>query len=411
MPSASPTHNHYHVHAALLAMTIVAVLVMSVPKALSALGSRGLDKLLLVHSSQKDMGTLLQRLAFENPNILPVYGSSELTRPEPNRADQFFANAPTGFKVCPVGAAGNTTLMMAQKLAAQGSTLNDRKLVMMLSCSWFRRDAIPADNYKGGFSIAQAMKIMLDGQLDPDIRRRLAERMLDYPETLKDQPALAACVRQAAKPAGGLAAWLIASQRSLLYFQHTSLAIEDDLGTLMSIGGTGEVEPPLKIATSNPLSWDLILADAEKYAHPPYGKPANPKDYVRNSPPGSRDRSFIDGFGHDSYKEWSDFELLLDTLKYLHAKPMIIAIPLDGPFEEAAGTTKEALYYYYNRLEKLCAARGFPLQHFPDHDKDQVFVIDHGAHLTGKGWLYVNHLLDDFYHDRLPAKVKSTNNP
>ncbi len=408
MPAASPTQTH--LPAALIATLIVTALVMAVPQVLSTVGRKGLEKLLVVQNSQKDMGVLQQRLAFEAPNVLPLYGSSELTRLEPNRADQFFASSPTGFKVCPVGAAGNTTLMIAQKIGAQGSQVRGHKLVVVLSTSWFRRPEIPADHYKGSFSITQAMQIMLGGDLDSDLRRRFAQRMLDYPDTLKDQPALEACVREAAKP-DAVSSWLSMTQRPMLYFQRASLSVEDGLATLLGLVRHPNTDKALTLAKSDPFSWEQILSRADEFALPPNGKPAPAKDYVRTDPPGSRDKSFIDGFGHDQNKEWMDFELLLDTLKHLQAKPLIIAVPLDGQYEEAHGLSPAGLYYYYNRLEKLCAKRGFPLAHFPDHDQDKLFVVDHSSHVTGKGWLFVNHLLDDFYHDRLPATAASPTNP
>src|SRR5215471_7878677 len=58
----------------------------------------------------KNQGLAFQRAAAHRPDILLLYGSSELTDPIPNRASDFFASAPTGFQVCPVGKAGATSL-------------------------------------------------------------------------------------------------------------------------------------------------------------------------------------------------------------------------------------------------------------------------------------------------------------
>lgn len=85
------------------------------------MAGRGMVELLTEPGIHKDLGLHLQRRAFRDPHVLPVYGSSELDLlPFDTRPDKVFAGGGTGFRVCPVGRAGNTCLAMAQKLAALG---------------------------------------------------------------------------------------------------------------------------------------------------------------------------------------------------------------------------------------------------------------------------------------------------
>src|SRR5215831_20122379 len=78
----------------------------------------------------KNQGLAFERAAARTPDILLLYGSSELIDPIPNRASDFFHKEPTGFEVCPVGKAGTTSLIILQKLAALGSELRGRKVVV-----------------------------------------------------------------------------------------------------------------------------------------------------------------------------------------------------------------------------------------------------------------------------------------
>src|SRR5262249_38132682 len=78
----------------------------------------------------KNQGLAFERAAARRPDILLLYGSSELIDPIPNRASDFFAGAPTGFQVCPVGKAGATSLIILQKLGALGSELRGRKVAI-----------------------------------------------------------------------------------------------------------------------------------------------------------------------------------------------------------------------------------------------------------------------------------------
>jgi D-alanine transfer protein len=382
-----------------MALAIVAFVVGSGPYILARLGPKALKPQILRTSMQKNMGTLLQSLALADPALLPVYGSSELTRQVSNRADRFFWNAPTGFRICPVGGPGNTSLLMAQKFASLGSKARDRKVAIILSCSWFRRADLPADQYAGNFSPAQAMNIVLSGGVSTNIRRRLAERMLDFPETVKKEPALFSNLRGlvSTDSFSRMIGW---SQRPLLYAQRAAMNLEDNLATLLNMAFKRPRESKIEVAVAEPFSWEKTLARADEFK-PPY----DAKGYDHWRRPGVGDKPFIKSFG--GCKEWDDFELLLDTLASVHAKPLVIVVPLDGTFEDAHGVSLAARNYFYNRLGTSCAKRGFSFAHFPEHDLDTDFVFDHSSHPTGKGWLFIDRLLDDFYHDRLPVAPDS----
>src|SRR4029077_14267188 len=95
----------------------------------------------------KNQGLAFERAAAHWPDILLLYGGSELIDPIPNRASDFFSNAPTGFQVCPVGKAGTTSLIILQKLGALGSDLRGRKVAISLSASSFFAPAVRQDFY------------------------------------------------------------------------------------------------------------------------------------------------------------------------------------------------------------------------------------------------------------------------
>ena len=78
---------------------------------------------------EKLSGIAVQAEAFREPTMLPVYGSSELTQPQPNRPDDFFRLRPTGFDVFPIAYPGETDLVIATKLAALGSLAHGRQAV------------------------------------------------------------------------------------------------------------------------------------------------------------------------------------------------------------------------------------------------------------------------------------------
>src|SRR5437899_4800647 len=79
----------------------------------------------------KNQGLAFQRAAARAMDVLPLYGSSELIFPPiPEKADNFFRTAPTGFQVSPVGHGGTTLLIILQKVGALGSDLRGKKLAI-----------------------------------------------------------------------------------------------------------------------------------------------------------------------------------------------------------------------------------------------------------------------------------------
>src|SRR5215470_2799866 len=134
----------------------------------------------------KNQGLAFERAAARRPDILLLYGSSELIDPIPNRASDFFSSAPTGFQVCPVGKAGATSLIILQKLGALGSELRGRKVAISLSASSFLTRTVRPDFYAGNFSVIAASGILFSNAIDFDLKAAIAKRMLQFPDTLAE---------------------------------------------------------------------------------------------------------------------------------------------------------------------------------------------------------------------------------
>ena len=133
----------------------------------------------------KDQGLVFQRAAVRAPEVLPLYGSSELLSPLAEKAGVFFRNAPTGFQVEPVGKVGTTPLIMLQELAALGPDLRGRKIGISLSAVWFVAPDITSYSYEGNFSLFAASELAFGNALDFDLKRDIASRMLQFPRTMK----------------------------------------------------------------------------------------------------------------------------------------------------------------------------------------------------------------------------------
>ncbi len=147
----------------------------------------------------KNQGLAFQRAAVRAPNVLPLYGTSELITPSiPERASLVFRSAPTGFQVSPVGGACANLLVMLQKVGALGSDLRGKKLVISLSPGWFLKAKSGQKGYEANFSPMGASKMIFDTALNFELKRDIASRMLKCPSTLEGRPLLRFAVRRLA---------------------------------------------------------------------------------------------------------------------------------------------------------------------------------------------------------------------
>ena len=142
---------------------------------------------------EKLTGIAVQAGAFRHADFLPVYGSSELTQPQPDRPDDFFRSRPTGFDVFPVAYPGETDLLIATKLAALGPAARGRKAVVFLSPTWFQVPQLDPGGFGINFSPLQGSRVAFGG-LDPGLKRDFARRLLDYPGLVAQYPLLKAAL-------------------------------------------------------------------------------------------------------------------------------------------------------------------------------------------------------------------------
>jgi hypothetical protein len=84
--------------------------------------------------------------------------------------------------------------------------------------------------------------------------------------------------------------------------------------------------------------------------------------------------------------EWQDFTLLLDIVRALGGKPLVVSAPFPGPFYDYWGMTAAERARYYAQMRAITSREHVPLVDFSEHDGDRNFIRDAQEHLpTGAG--------------------------
>ena len=395
----SATKQMPHAFAALLALGLAAITLFAAHRVLIHLEHATIASTAPEIFALKNQGLVFQRAAAHSPNVLPIYGSSELLRPAaPERGSVFFRTAPTGFQLSPVGGGGANPLIMLQKVGALGSALHSKRLAFSLSPGWFCTAKPGTQGYKGNFSAMAATEMVFGTALDLGLKREIAKRMLQFPETLEQRPFLEFALKRLAS--GQLldrvafcALWPAGRVQTALY------ELEDHWAALHHIRRQTKPPPRLQVET---VDWPQFVAKASK---------AKPEDTAmiqelsaidRKITAGSRDAGFL--YGVKVSPAWIDLDLLLRCLASVHARPLILSMPLGGYFYDHAGISRSARDEFYRKLPVLVEQYHFPVVEFQEHDEDPAFLIRQTPHLTAKGWAYYDRALDDFFHGRLPRR-------
>ena len=351
----------------------------------------------------KDQGLVFQRAAVRAPEVLPLYGSSELLSPLAEKAGVFFRNAPTGFQVEPVGKVGTTPLIMLQELAALGPDSRGRKIGISLSAVWFVAPDITSYSYEGNFSLFAASELAFGNALDFDLKRDIASRMLQFPRTMKKSPLLEFALRRLVS-GGPLDRIIFYALRPLGKVQNAILDLQDHFEALIYI-----LHEPKSRASLHPqmIDWPSLIAKASETANASEKKNVAPGT-DQHVAPRRGDAWFLEQLG--KARQWTDLELLLRVLTKIQARPLLLSMPMDGEFYDQMGISRSVRESYYTKMRALAQRYNFELVEFEDHDEDVPFLdhrvpqIKHVAapHLTAKGWMFYDRVLDDFFHGRVP---------
>jgi D-alanine transfer protein len=365
--------------------------------------------------AQKNRGLALQRAALHQPDLLPLFGSSELNVANPFHPSALFREYPTGFTVFPVGDLGSTSLVWLQAVAALGPELRGRKVAVSIPARAFMIERTDRHAYAANFSRLHANELAFSIRLPFALKQAAARRMLEFPETLRGDRLLAfalECLGDGS-PFSRLVYYACVPLGQL---HNLVLRLQDHTETIVFLRAQRGLSRPARHSAD--LDWPALRERAEAQArrradNNPLGfengvwtahageidmqRRARGEDGVA-SPPRPDEGSAV-----ARSDEWADFTLLLQVIRSLGGAPLILSAPLHGAYYDYIGVPLSIRQAVYGRLRELASAEGVPLVDFAKHDSDPYFTIDSGFHLSGKGWVHYGQAVDAFFHGVQPA--------
>ncbi len=360
-------------------------------------------------------GSALQKVALQQTDLLPVYGASEEHKEAgPFQASQFFQNYPTGFTPFDACKGGADSLTELEALASVGKSLQGKKVIISFTPKGFFDKPMSQKMYKGFFTGLHANELIFSPYLSYSTKQLSARRMLHYPETLGDDPLLSFAIDQLARntwlskmlywiayPLGRMQADIMESQdsyQSVSYIFHNQKMLDNN-------------QPHVVPAT---IDWQANLVQGlsqaqQQDSNNPFGfsksgwklvKRRRTKPYMfKPRPYGSADAKFIKDL--KTSPESADFSLELQILKELGAKPLLVGRPINDKYYNAIGISNAALNEYYAEIESIAAKYNMPIVDFKNFQNDIYFGVDPAPHTSQEGWVYVDQVYNNFYHENI----------
>jgi D-alanyl-lipoteichoic acid biosynthesis protein DltD len=357
-------------------------------------------------------GTAMERTALRQPDLLLIYGASELILLDTKyEATRFFSTYPTGFMVFNAATKGGSSLSIAQRLASLGPDLRGRRVILALGPAIMTMAPlgdVAQRHYDGNFSELHALELAFSPHLTMHTKGLAAARMLDFPETLVHSPFLTFTLRNLAQdsPASRLLYYL---SWPLGRLQLTILHLQDHYATVSYIHHLSAAQ--VKVSREpQPIDWNALLraAEVEQIKNTdsnPYGVdnsqwPKIKELFTNPVPAGSKDDDFI--FDVTIAREWSDLDITFQVLQQLGAKPIVMSSPMNVSLWETIGVSENAQNTYYTLLRSKVTPYNFPLIDSKQYGDIRYFSMDLASHASRKGWVYVDQTLDEIFHGSLP---------
>jgi D-alanyl-lipoteichoic acid biosynthesis protein DltD len=357
-------------------------------------------------------GTAIERAALSQPDLLLIYGASELVLLDTKyEATRFFSTYPTGFMVFNAATKGGSSLSIAQRLAALGADLRGKRVIFAIGPAIMTMAPfgdVAERHYDGNFSELHALELAFSPYLSMSTKRIAAARMLDFPETLRKAPFLAFALRTLAHESI-LNSILYALGWPLGRLQLGAMHLQDHYATVTFIHHRSAAEVQV---TRQPrqIDWTALVQTAEKEQiqntdSNPFGVdnsqwPKIKELFVNLPPPGSRDADFINDV--TIAREWGDLDIALKVMQELGTNGLVMSSPMNVPLWETIGVSASAQNTYYGTLHTAVDPYNFPVLDSQEYGTIRYFSMDLASHASRKGWVYVDQRLDRIYHGTLP---------
>jgi D-alanine transfer protein len=318
-----------------------------------------------------------------------VFGSSELSTPAktvPQVPTVVFGTRTTDLDLIYVGEAYNQSLWQAMAAAAYEPSVTNKKVVLIVSPTWFEDDGLDNDTFKLRFSYQLYRAFCENPKVSESSRNYLATRLA---EQGIDTMTIQAGQRK------GLTGYLNDAVLNAI----EDMQIRNDLRDVRTRGISQTDASSDALQTTSDIDFDELyeeaITDAEE-ACTTNDWGMDDAFYEKNIE-GKLERltgtQVDETFSYE--KEYNDLSFFLKVCSEVGLEPLVVISPVHGEFYDLVGTTAENRQQCYSRIKQICEAHEVDYADFSSKEYENYFLHDI-VHFGWTGWVAVEEAIVNY---------------
>ena len=346
----------------------------------------------------KEKGIVFNSKVINNGDIF-IQGSSELGSDVEQNPSRFFPISSFNYDTLIEGRAHVQDLAHAALIGSQKNIGENNKVVLILSLQWFlEKEGTDTNSFQGTFSPVQFYEYLSNDRISDKNKLIYANRikeLLESSEQYKSEWLYAKLYSSE-----GVQSKVLSCLLSPYYFVREKLVALKDKGLLYKeLKGLPE-KSELEVKDIN---WKEEYDKAKREG----------EEAVTNN-----DLMVDDGYYNEvivpiyekmkdrdininllESKEFTDYELYLDTCLELGIKPYVVLMPVNGLWYDYTGITQDKRIAFYNKAQKIAEDKGISVLNLSDKEYQPYYLKD-VMHLGWEGWLNVNEEIYKYFSER-----------
>ncbi len=339
-------------------------------------------------------GMYLQERMLQEPNSMPLYGSSELNRFDPFHPYNYARATDAPYSTFMIGRGGMQSITHFLNFATQEKNLKDKKIVFIVSPQWFTEKGMGEFHFSPNYSMLHAYDLAYNKDIDVELRNRAMKRLLEFETVNRDQLLRTIYQYQLSngkeRPVVGRLAMMAG------HFQKALLE-KKDLYYSIFPRESHKLKNNDKLVANQ--TFEQQLKNAEEYGKKRVSNDLMIENKFYKRLVNADLTKFKGSRKNEDYTvspEYEDFQLVIDILKDAGAKPLFISIPVNGYWYDYNEYPQKRREKYYEKMEQVLTNANVPYVDFSDHEYDPYFIMD-TIHIAWKGWVYVDQELDNYW--------------
>ncbi|MBR2576640.1 MAG: D-alanyl-lipoteichoic acid biosynthesis protein DltD [Firmicutes bacterium] len=295
-----------------------------------------------------------------------------------------------------VGGAYNQSLFHMIALGALEPELKNRKAVLLISPSWFKKSGVKGEDYGLRFSEMEYIAFQENNRIPKEIREyaaRRSETLLGSNKKLKGR------VRRIDR---ALLENKSSGLEDLWYQVEKTRASKQDRSTAMVSLLSFKVKKRERSPLTNPMEeicWESLLRKAENESRKLSNNPFDMSDAAWKKEIRSASRS-MKGIRkaeqYDDSPEFRDLEYFLKLCQSLDIRCKLIVLPVNGKWFDYTGMTGDKREVVGETVRQLSEQYGAECAVLSQYDYEKYITSD-AVHPWNKGWVKINEEIYRYY--------------